>query len=309
MMKRMFPFVCFSLYMLMGLPGIVPPAHAEAPVYLLWPAGAPGAIGNETPDQPSVQVFMPTASNTTGTAIIVCAGGAYVEHMAYEGELVAHWLSQVGVTAFVLQYRIAPRYHYPIPGEDAMRAIRFVRYNAAGFHIAPDRIGIMGFSAGGHVASTAATHFQEASLNSHDPVDMASSRPDFAILAYSIISMRPNETDAKTAKNFFGDTDSPRAPEQMTNYLHVTDQTPPVFLFHTSEDRPVPVENSVLFYTALRQHHVPVEMHLFEKGAHGAGLADGIGGGANNPYLAVWPKLAENWLRVRGLLPARPASR
>jgi acetyl esterase/lipase len=288
-------------------------ARADVPVELLWPNGAPGAIGTEASDQPVIKVFMPDAGKSTGTGIIICTGGSFQLIMSYEGEHVAQWLNTIGVTAFVLRYRLAQHYHYLTPGEDVLRAIRVVRYNAARYQLSSDHIGIMGFSAGGHLASTAATHFNEGTLNAKDPVDTVSSRPDFAILAYPVISMREGETAITAARNLFGTQDTPAAREHLTNYLHVTDQTPPIFLFFTSGDN-IAVENSLLFYNALRQHHVPTEMHIFEKGSHGVGLADGDCNGddpklcraVKDPYLAEWTKLAENWLRMRGLLTPKP---
>jgi len=195
-----------------------------------------------------------------------------------------------------LKYRLGPKYHHPAMIDDAQRAIRTVRTRAASMHIQPDRIGIWGFSAGGHLASTAATHFDAGNPNAPDPVDRAGSRPDFAILAYPVISLNSEYTHAGSRDNLLGKSPDPKLLDELSNDQKVTPQTPPTFLFHTSADRTVPVENSVRFYLALRKAGVPAEMHIFENGAHGAGLAP------TDATLSAWPPLLANWLRERGLL-------
>jgi acetyl esterase/lipase len=272
------------------------PQAAEAP---LWEHGAPGALGDADADRPTL-TFYPPARAATGTAVIVAPGGGYGNlAMDHEGRQVAAWLNAMGVTAFILKYRLGPRYHHPIELGDAQRAIRTVRARAQTFGVLPDRIGMMGFSAGGHLTSTAGTHFDAGKPDAADPIERVSSRPDFMILAYPVISFDPAIKHAGSERNLLGEHPDPTLVAELSNELHVTAQTPPTFLFHTTNDPGVPVENSVRFYLALVKAKVPAEMHLFENGPHGVGLA------LNDPALSAWPTLLANWLRARGLL-AKP---
>ena len=262
----------------------------------MWENGAPGALGQADTDKPTITVYR-APRGSTGTAIIVAPGGGYgalaIEH---EGRQWAYWYNAMGVTAFVLKYRLGPRYHHPIELGDAQRAIRTVRARATEFGIMPDRIGMMGFSAGGHLTSTAGTHFDGGKPDATDPIERVGSRPDFLILGYPVISFDPAITHAGSLKNLLGDNPDPKLVENLSNDLQVTAQTPPTFIFHTTNDNCVPVENSVRFYLALRKAKVPVEMHLFENGPHGVGMA------LSDPALSAWPGLLMNWLRARGLL-------
>ncbi len=269
-----------------------PPA-APAPE-LLWPNGAPGALGAANEDKPSITPYL--AKSPNGTAVIVCPGGGYA-HLAmdHEGVQIARWLNSLGISAFVLQYRLGPKYHHPAMINDAQRAIRSVRSRSATLRIQPDRIGIWGFSAGGHLASTAATHFDSGNPNAADPIDRAGSRPDFAILAYPVISLG-EFAHVGSRDNLLGKNADPKLVEDLSNDLRVTPQTPPTFLFHTTADATVPVENSVRFYLALRKAGVPAEMHIFQNGPHGVGLAP------TDATLSAWSGLLANWLRERGLL-------
>lgn len=270
---------------------------AEPQTILLWQNGAPGALGQGEDDQPTITVYRPWGHNLSGTAIIVAPGGSYGFLAAnHEGRQVANWFNAMGVTAFVLKYRLGPRYHHPIELGDAQRAIRLVRSRAGEFEISPGRIGMMGFSAGGHLASTTATHFDSGNPAAADPIDRASSRPDFAILGYPVITLKAPYAHQGSVKNLLGDHPDPKLVEELSNELHVTPQTPPTFLFATSDDNVVPVENSVSFYVALHKARVPAELHVFEKGPHGVGLALG------DPALGEWPALLANWMRQRGLL-------
>src|SRR6185312_4049193 len=216
----------------------------------LWEQGAPGALGQRDEDKPTITLYR---ANGTGvrTAVIVAPGGAYA-HLAsnHEGRQVANWLNALGVTAFVLKYRLGPKYHHPIELGDAQRAIRLVRSRAEEFGIAPDRLGMMGFSAGGHLASTAGTHFDNGNSSASDPVERASSRPDFLILGYPVITMQGPYAHSGSVRKLLG---------ELSNELHVTPQTPPTFLFTTSDDKTVPAENSVNFYLALHKAGVPAE--------------------------------------------------
>ena len=252
---------------------------------LLWPAGAPGATGSDEADKPSLTFYLPAPAKAVGTGVVVCPGGGYgFLAMDHEGQQIAEWLNSLGVAAFVLKYRLGPKYHHPIELGDAQRAVRLVRTRAREFGIAEDRIGIWGFSAGGHLASTAATHFDSAS------------RPDFAILAYPVITMRTPFTHMGSRTNLLGENPDPALVALLSNETQVTVETPPTFLFHTTDDNVVPVENSILFYEALRRAGVPAELHVFEHGPHGVGLAP------RDAPLSLWPALLANWLRGRGLL-------
>jgi acetyl esterase/lipase len=262
---------------------------------LLWPNGAPGATGHDDADQPSLIPF--PAKSPNGTAVIVCPGGGYSHlSMEKEGTDIARWLNSLNISAFVLKYRLGPRYHHPAMLEDAQRAIRTVRSRAASFGVRPDRIGIWGFSAGGHLASTAATHFDAGNPQAADPIDRAGSRPDFLILAYAVISMNSEYTHAGSRTSLLGDHPDPRLLDDLSTDLRVTPQTPPAFLFHTNADTTVPAENSVRFYLALRKAGVPAELHVYEQGPHGVGLAP------TNATLSSWPARLADWLRGRGLL-------
>jgi len=261
---------------------------------LLWPEGAPGAVGSTDADKPALDIYLP-AQPSSGSALVVVPGGGY-EHLAldHEGAQIARWLNDRGVAAFVLHYRIAPRYHYPAPILDGERALRYVRAHATEFGISTDRIGIWGFSAGGHLAATVTTHFDVGHADAGDPVDRVSDRPNFAVLAYGVLSMEPEITHPGSRRNLLGANPDPAQVEQFSNEKQVTRDTPPCFLFHTGSDSVVSVENSVRFYAALRQAGIPAELHIFEQGDHGVGLAQ------KNPQLRRWPDLLDGWLRLHG---------
>jgi len=261
---------------------------------LLWPEGAPGAQGTADGDKPSLTLYPASGATKTQTGILVFPGGGYgALAMDHEGVQVAAWLNNFGISAYLLKYRLGPQYHHPIELWDAQRAIRYVRAHAAEFGIRPDKIGIWGFSAGGHLASTAATHFTGTDKGA-DPIDSQSARPDFAILSYPVISMLEPYVHLGSRRNLLGDKPDPALVQALSNELQVTSQTPPTFLFHTTEDQVVPVENSILFYLALRKAGVPVEMHIYQKGHHGVGLAQG------DPILRTWPDHLAAWLQIQG---------
>jgi acetyl esterase/lipase len=263
----------------------------------LWENRAPGALGDADADRPTITVFRAAARQNAVTSVIVAPGGGYTNlSMDKEGRQVASWFNAMGVTAFVLKYRLGPRYHHPIELGDAQRAIRLVRSRAMQFGVAPDRIGMMGFSAGGHLAATAGTRFDDGSAGAPDEVDRVSSRPDFLILAYPVISFDPAIAHAGSVRSLLGENPAPAVLQELSADLHVTGKTPPTFLFSTNADTTVPSENTVRFYLALRQAKVPAEMHIFENGPHGVGLDLG------DPALSLWPTLLTNWLRGRGLL-------
>ena len=216
--------------------------------------------------------------------------------MDKEGTAVAQWLNARGVAAFVLKYRLGPKYHHPVELHDAQRAIRYVRSHAAEYHIAADRIGIWGFSAGGHLASTTGTHFDAGDPNAADPIDRAGCRPDFMILTYPVISLVDPWTHQGSKRNLLGPEADPELARSLSSDLQVTGETPPTFLFTTNGDTGVPAENSINFYLAMRRAGVPGELHVYQNGPHGVGLA------LNDPVLSSWPRRLEAWLRVRGLL-------
>ena len=280
---------------LLSLPLLAQPAPAPKPEPL-WPDGAPGALGTADADTPTLAAYPVAPGRGVGTAVIVCPGGGYVNlSMDKEGDQIARWLNSLGVTAFVLKYRLGPKYHHPVELGDAQRAIRTVRYKANDYRVLPDHIGIMGFSAGGHLASSAGTHFDPGKPDAADPVDRLSSRPDFLVLCYPVVSFT-NFVHQGSRRALLGENPDPKLVESLSGELQVTAQTPPTFLFHTSTDTVVPPENSVNFYLALRKAGVPAELHIYERGPHGVGLAQ------TDEALSSWPSRLADWLRIRGLL-------
>jgi acetyl esterase/lipase len=262
----------------------------------LWPNGAPGAKGSQPEDTPTLSIYQPPPDKATGAAVVVCPGGGYRNLADHEGHAIAVWLNSIGVTGIVLKYRLGPRYQHPAMMNDVLRAIRTARANAAEWKIDPARIAVMGFSAGGHLASTAATHFNDGNPQSSDPIERVSSRPDLAILCYPVITLDGPATHRGSRQHLLGENPPTELVNLMSNEKQVTSRTPPTFFFHTQDDIAVPVENSLLFAAALRREQVPYELHVYEKGRHGVGLAQ------DNPALATWPKLLENWLRARNFL-------
>jgi acetyl esterase/lipase len=267
----------------------------------LWPAGAPGAVGTEERDKPHLEIFGASGPGMH-TAVIVCPGGGYT-HLAYEkeGTRIAEWLNLRGITAFVLTYRLSPRYHYPAPILDGQRSVRWVRSHAQEFNIAPDRIGMWGFSAGGHLVGMMGTHFDDGDAEAADPVDRVSDRPDFVISSYGGLTLQPGVAKPNAMESLMGDHPSPELKDELSPDKHVTARTPPYFLYATTPDQAVPVLSSVVFYTALVRAGVPAEMHIFQEGPHGTAL------GQSDPALSAWPELLENWLRLNGWIPLRAA--
>jgi acetyl esterase/lipase len=262
----------------------------------LWNGPAPLATGDGPEDTPAITVYQPAPGTATGAAFVVLPGGGYRGRAAHEGEPIARWLSGIGVTAFVARYRVSP-YRHPAPSSDALRAIRYVRTHAAAWGLDDKRIGILGFSAGGHLASTAATQFADGDPDASDPVDRVSSRPDAAILVYPVITFVEDAWVHKGSRtNLLGDNATPEQLASMSSERRVTKETPPVFLIHTTADTAVPPENSLLFVEAMRKAGVEVELHLFEGGRHGFGLGDREKEGP----IAMWPLLAGLWLHKHG---------
>ena len=245
---------------------------------------------------PEIAVFIPSKKSATGQAVVICPGGGYAI-LAYnwEGTDVAKWLNSKGITAIVLKYRLPNSKSNIVPNEspllDAQRAIRTVRANADKWNIKKDRVGIMGFSAGGHLASTAGTHFDKGNANATDAIDRESSRPDFMILMYPVISMSKPIMHTGSRNNLIGEKPDAQMANFYSGELNVTTETPPTFLAHATDDKGVPVENSILFYQALKEKNVPAEMHLYPKGGHGFGLALRI------PETESWTDRCIDWLR------------
>jgi len=282
-------------------PAAPDPARPHGQIQYLWPQGAPGAVGTEEQDKPHLEIFTGYGPSPQ-TAVIVCPGGGY-RNLAYEkeGTQIAEWLNLRGITAFVLTYRLTPRYRYPEPILDGYRSVRWVRGHAAEYHVAPDRIGMWGFSAGGHLVGMVGTHFDDGNPQAADPIDRVSDRPDFVISSYGALTLQTGVAKPGTLSNFFVNPPSPEVLNDVSPDLHVSPRTPPFFLYATTPDQSVPVLSAVVFYTALVKAGVPAEMHIFQTGPHGTAL------GQSNPELAEWPTLLENWLRINGWI-ATPAS-
>jgi acetyl esterase/lipase len=276
-------------------------AEPHGELQYLWPNGAPGAVGTEEQDKPHLEIFGGYGPGPH-TAIVVCPGGGYT-HLAYdkEGTRIAEWLNLRGVTAFVLTYRLAPRYHYPAPILDGYRSVRWARAHAKEYNIAPDRIGMWGFSAGGHLVGIVGTHFDDGDSSAADPIDRVSDRPDFVISSYGGLTLQAGVAKPTAMSSLLGENPPQELKNEMSPDLHVTAKTPPYFLYATTPDQSVPVLSSVVFYTALVRAGVPAEMHIFQEGPHGTALAQAY------PALSAWPELLENWLRLNGWISPKNA--
>jgi acetyl esterase/lipase len=275
---------------------------AEPKTELLWPKGAPDANGDEAKDKPTLIIYLPDVEQAKEKeargAVVVCPGGGYgglaIDH---EGHQIAKWLNENGLAAFICDYRHRGRgYGHPAPLQDAHRAIRTVRARAEEFGVDPTKVGILGFSAGGHLTSSALTHFDKGDEKAEDSVMRQSSRPDFGVLCYPVIAFDTDFTHRGSQNNLLGADASKELIESMSSEKQVTSETPPTFLFHTFEDKAVPPQNSVVFYEACIKNNVPAELHVFEKGQHGIGLAKSISG------TSAWPALCIGWLKVRGVV-------
>jgi acetyl esterase/lipase len=269
----------------------------DGQVVALWTGRAPGALGSEESDVPALTVYLPRTMTAATPAVVVCPGGGYRNLASnHEGRQIASYFNSLGVAAFVLRYRLGPRYHHPIELGDAQRAIRTLRAHAAQWQLDSARIGIIGFSAGGHLAMSASTIFDAGDSRAADSIDHVSSRPDFVVLGYPVISMVAPWTHKGSKTNLLGDAPDESLARKLSGELAVTKETPPTFIFHTADDPVVPIENSVHYFLALKQAGVAAEMHVFEHGPHGVGLAN------DNPALSPWSTMLANWLRGRGLV-------
>jgi acetyl esterase/lipase len=275
-------------------------------VIVLWPEGVPNAKpdggverledGRVYNVQNPTLTIVPPVGTPNGTAVIVCPGGGYARlAIVNEADGVAERLRHVGVTTFILKYRLA-EYGHPAPLQDVLRAIRLVRARAAEFGLRSDRIGVMGASAGGHVAASAATLFDAESGSTKAAIDAVSARPDFAVLLYPVITMQPPYVHEGSRRNLLGDSPPDELVRQLSLEGRASSHTPPVFIVHAADDRSVPIQNSILFYEALLKAHVPAELHLYEHGPHGFGTAGGLG------PTSLWVDRWFDWMRAHGWL-------
>lgn len=275
---------------------------AAADPIRLWAGAAPGALGEADHDIPTITPYLPAADKASGTSIIVCPGGGYGGLAPHEGEGYAKWLADNGVSAFVLKYRLGSKgYRHPVMLGDVSRAIRLVRSRAAEWKLDPQRVGVMGSSAGGHLASTAVTHFDAGKADAADSVDRQSSRPDFGVLCYAVISMEDGVTHGGSKANLLGKDPDPKLVELLSNEKQVTKNTPPCFVWSTQEDKAVPVTNSLRFVAALQQNGVVYDFHVYQKGPHGIGLSEGKNGAAAGE-IHPWAKDLLFWMRQNGWL-------
>lgn len=262
----------------------------------LWAGDAPGALGNDAVDTPTLTVYAPPPAQRNGSSVLIFPGGGYERLAPHEGKGYAEWFAAHGVTAYVLKYRIGPKYHYPAMFNDALRALRMVRSFAKRDGLDPHRIAVIGSSAGGHLAAMLATSFDRGAANAEDPIDRESARPDLAILCYPVVSMG-DFAHAGSKRNLIGTDASSELIEKTSPQLHITAETPPCFLWSTYEDKTVPVENALMFASALRAAKVPFSLHIYEKGVHGAGL------GTPERAAPPWPDALLYWMRERKFLP------
>ncbi len=272
----------------------------------LWPGDAPGARGHACEDTPTLTVFAPQPGHENGSAVVIFPGGAYAVLAAnLEGRQIADWFAQRGFRAFILSYRLTSNgYVLPVPLLDARRAIQTVRARARDYGIAPNRIAVIGFSAGGHLAALSGTQFVPGKPDADDPIERVSSRPDALVLVYPWIGGISSDTSHLSYCKLFNLMD--RCETLRAAYspdLFVTKETPPTFWVHTFDDQTVPVEQGLRFYEALIKAGVPSEAHIFPHGAHGSGFGKG------DPVLDQWPVLLEGWLRTQGLMTPKPAEK
>jgi acetyl esterase/lipase len=299
-MKRYFKTL-FTLVSITAVSAVLVTATqmtASDKIELLWPSGAPGAKGNKDGDKPSLTICLPPKKTATGAAVVICPGGGYGHlSMDREGQQTADWLNSIGVAGFILKYRHGGvGYGHPAPLQDAQRAIRIVRSRAKEWDLDPERVGIIGFSAGGHLASSAGTHFQKNYYDAKEAIDKISCRPDFMILIYPVITLDDSFTHSGSKQNLLGENPNAELVENLSNEKQVTPETPPTFLVHTNQDTVVPAENSIHFYLALRKAGVPAEMHIYLKGPHGSAIEKNFG------LVSTWPERCADWMNVLGLL-------
>jgi acetyl esterase/lipase len=285
-------------------------AQAPMSVVPLYPESYPKEIPPERQEKdidggrcinnvhyPTLTISLPEPAKATGASVVICPGGGYgVLAVNHEGRDIAKWLNSFGVAAFMLKYRLPPEHRHPAPMEDVQRAIRMVRFNAEQWGVKANRIGVMGFSAGGHLASTAATHFDGGKAGAADPVERVSCRPDFAILAYPVVCFSRDYCHSGSRANLLGEPQRADLVQLLSNELQVTAATPPTFLFHSTDDGAVDVRNTLDFYLACKMKGVSAEVHVFPKGGHGYGM------GSPGSQESQWPGLCQRWLQALGML-------
>jgi acetyl esterase/lipase len=290
--------LCVLIILLLGVVAESMGQTATPREMILWPNGVPSAKGALDEDKPTLTLHLAPAAKANGAAVVICPGGGYRNlSMDKEGHDVAAWLNTIGVTGIVLKYRLGPRYQHPAMLDDVQRAIRTVRMNADEWNIDPNRIGVMGFSAGGHLASSAGTHFVPGKKSANDPVERVHSQPDFMILCYPVISLTSSWTHKGSRQNLLGTALGTTLEDKMSSEKAVTAETPPAFIVTQSNDKAVPPQNSVAMYLALHRAGVPAELHIYEHHeSHGFGLA------RSHPILSSWPQRCADWMNGRGIL-------
>ena len=294
-MRYRFPLLAAILGLSANLLHAAMPPPVTVP---LWPDIVPGALGTGEKDTPTLTAFLPEPDKATGAAFVVCPGGGYGFLSDQEGAGYARWLAEHGIAGIVLKYRLGTSgYHHPAMLQDAARGLRLTRSRAAEWHLDPTRIGIMGSSAGGHLASTLLTHFDAGKPTDPDPVERVSSRPDLGVLCYAVITMK-EDTHGGSRRNLLGPNPSPDLINELSSEDQVKADTPPCFVWHTVEDKTVKVENALAFASALRAKGIPFELHVYEKGNHGMGLGKGDAPGGFHP----WTSDLLAWLGERGWL-------
>lgn len=290
-------------------------AYAQDKVIKLWPDGVPGSIKNDTyaeeptitngeptryvrVTEPTLTVFLPPEEKAAGTAVLICPGGGYATlAFSHEGYAIARWLNENGIAGIILKYRLPSdlimKDKSVGPLQDAQEALRIIRRHSAEWNINPRKIGVIGFSAGGHLASTLSTHYDE---KVYEAKDTTSARPDFSILVYPVITFDVSFTHAGSRRNLIGENPSEEAIKYFSNELQINEKTPPAFLVHSGDDKGVPVKNSIVYYQGLQKYNIPSELHVFQKGGHGYGLS------VDNGTQSAWPTLCISWLKSAGLL-------
>jgi len=289
-------------------------SNAQNTVLKLWPGGIPGSVKNETYSEkstvtngeishfekvtdPVIYVFLPPAEKATGTAVLICPGGGYGGlAFSHEGFAIAKWLNDNGIAGIIMKYRLPSdlimKDKSVGPLQDAQEAMRIIRRHTSEWKINPRKIGVIGFSAGGHLASTLSTHYAE---KVYQPTDTTSARPDFSLLIYPVISFDASFTHSGTRNNLIGDNPSEEAVRHFSNELQITDNTPPAFLVHSADDKAVPIKNSIVYFEGLQKYSIPSELHIFQKGGHGYGLS------VDKGTQSAWPVLCIRWLKELGL--------
>jgi acetyl esterase/lipase len=288
--------------------------NAQNTVLKLWPGGIPGSVKNESYAEkstvtngeisrfekvtdPVLYVFLPPSEKATGSAVLICPGGGYGGlAFSHEGFAIAKWLNDNGIAGIIMKYRLPSdlimKDKSVGPLQDAQEAMRIIRRHTSEWKINPRKIGVIGFSAGGHLASTLSTHYAE---KVYEATDTTSARPDFSLLIYPVISFDVSFTHSGTRKNLIGDNPSEEAVRHFSNELQITDKTPPAFLVHSADDKVVPIQNSIVYFEGLQNYSIPSELHIFQKGGHGYGLSPEKG------TQSAWPGLCIRWLKELGL--------